>query len=177
MGWHEQGDGKLFLGINIEQGRVKDFNGVSVKTALKKIVNELDLTMILSPTQSIIFKDIEPHQKPIIESILKENGILSIEEVDPLTRLSMACPALPLCGLAVAEAERRMPSFVAEVRELMNRLGLGKDEIMMRVTGCPNGCARPYMAELALVGDGPDLYQVSELFPTMSPSTRARNHP
>ena len=104
MGWHEQGDGKLFLGVNVQQGRIKDADGVNVKTALKRIVDELNLTMVLSPTQSIVFKDILPEQKERVDTILKECGILPIDEVDPLTRLSIACPALPLCGLAVAEA-------------------------------------------------------------------------
>ena len=160
MGWHEQGDGKYFLGINVEQGRIKDANGVNIKTALSKIVNELDLTMILSPSQSIVFKDILPEQRERVDAILKECGILTIAEVDPLTRLSIACPALPLCGLAVAEAERRMPEFVSNFRGLLNKLGLGEEVVMLRMTGCPNGCARPYMAELALVGDGVESYQV-----------------
>ena len=81
-------------------------------------------------------------------------------KVDPLVRLSMACPALPLCGLAVTEAERRMPEWMANMRALLNRLDLEGEEVLMRMTGCPNGCARPYMAELALVGDGPNMYQV-----------------
>lgn len=80
--------------------------------------------------------------------------------VDPLVRLSIACPALPLCGLALTEAERRMPTWLVQTRALMNRLGFSPtDQLMLRVTGCPNGCARPYMAELALVGDGPEMYQ------------------
>ena len=83
-----------------------------------------------------------------------------IEQVDSLVRLSIACPALPLCGLAVTEAERRMPEWMGNMRSLMNKLGLEKEQILMRMTGCPNGCARPYMAELALVGDGPEMYQV-----------------
>lgn len=131
MGWHEQGDGKLFLGINIVQGRVKDDGNVKVKSALKKIVDEFNLTMVLSPTQSIIFKDIKPEDRSKIESILKEHGVDLIESVDPLVRLSMACPALPLCGLAVTEAERRMPDYVSKVRAILNKIGLEKDEIMM----------------------------------------------
>eukprot|EP01041_Mallomonas_annulata_P007833 gene7833-16024_t len=160
MGWHEQGDGKLFVGVNIEQGRVKDTDGLRIKAALKKIVTEFNIPMILSPTQSIIFSDIKPESKPAIEAILEEHGIKPIEKVDPLVRLSIACPALPLCGLAVTEAERRMPTWMANMRVLMNKLGLQGEEIMMRMTGCPNGCARPYMAELALVGDGPEMYQI-----------------
>ena len=160
MGWHEQGDGQWFLGINVEQGRVKDFNGVNVKKALRRVVDELDLTMILTPTQSIIFRDVAPEKRARLDAILAEEGILPIDQVEPLTRLSIACPALPLCGLAVAEAERRMPEWVANFRALMNRLGLEKEQVMMRMTGCPNGCARPYMSEVALVGDGPESYQV-----------------
>ena len=101
-----------------------------------------------------------PEQKAKLDRILAYHGVASIENVDPLVRLSIACPALPLCGLAVAEAERRMPEWMSNMRKLMNKLGLEKEEILMRMTGCPNGCARPYMAELALVGDGPDMYQV-----------------
>jgi sulfite reductase (ferredoxin) len=159
MGWYEQGDGKLFLGINVEQGRIKDIGDVRLKTALRKIVDELGLAMVLSPTQSLILKDILPSQKDALEKILSEHGVARIEAVDGLTRLSMACPALPLCGLAITEAERRMPEFNAKVRALLDKVGL-KENLIMRMTGCPNGCARPYMAELALVGDGPEAYQV-----------------
>jgi len=169
MGWHEQGDGRLFLGINVEQGRVRDYSAPlatgqaapQIKSALKTIVEQFNLTMILSPTQSIFFKDILPEQRPLIEQILTDHSIAPVESIDPLVRLSIACPALPLCGLALTEAERRMPDWLVQVRALMNRLGLAeKDQLMLRMTGCPNGCARPYMAELALVGDGPEMYQL-----------------
>ena len=86
--------------------------------------------------------------------------IPQIEDVDPLTRLSMACPAMPLCGLAITEAERVMPSFIERVRALLVKMELPSEEIMIRMTGCPNGCARPYMAELAFVGEGVNAYQV-----------------
>jgi sulfite reductase (ferredoxin) len=91
---------------------------------------------------------------------MKEHGLRSIEEVDPLARLAMACPALPLCGLAQTEAERRMPSYIERMRAVLNKMNLQDEEILMRMTGCPNGCARPYMAELAFVGDGSDTYQI-----------------
>lgn len=161
MGWHEQGDGKYFLGVNIEQGRVKDVDGTSImiKKGLRKVVDDYDLTMILTPTQSIIFKDILEKDKSDIEKILVDHGMPMIGDVDPLTRLSMACPALPLCGLAVTEAERIMPTFITDVRSMLDKLGI-RDDIIMRMTGCPNGCARPYMSELALVGDGPNSYQI-----------------
>lgn len=160
MGWWEQGDGKLFYGLHVDNGRVKDEGSFRLKTALRVLVDKYNLSMILSPTQSIIFRDIDPKDKQNIEAILREHGIKPIEEVDPLNRLAMACPALPLCGLAQAEAERLMPSYLERIRALLNKMNLSDEEILIRMTGCPNGCARPYMAELAFVGDGPKSYQV-----------------
>jgi len=160
MGWWDQGDGKLFYGQHVDNGRVKDDGDFRLKTALRVLVDKYNLNMILSPTQSIIFRDIDPANKADIEAILKAHGIKPIEEVDPLNRLSMACPALPLCGLAQTEAERLMPNYLLQMRALLNKMNIGDEEILMRMTGCPNGCARPYMAELAFVGDGPKSYQV-----------------
>jgi sulfite reductase (ferredoxin) len=160
MGWWEQGDGTLFYGQHIENGRVKDEGDFRLKTALRVIVDKYNLRMVMSPTQSILFRDIDPKDKSGIEAILREHGIKPIEEVDPLNRLAMACPALPLCGLAQTEAERKMPDYLAEVRGLLGKMNLNDEEIMIRMTGCPNGCARPYMAELAFVGDGAKSYQV-----------------
>ena len=160
MGWFEQGDGKLFYGLHIDNGRVKDEGDFRLKTALRVIADRFDLPMILSPTQSLIFRDIDPKDKDAIEAVLAEHGIKPIEEVDPLSRLAMACPALPLCGLAQTEAERILPSYLERVRAVLDKMGLNDEEILIRMTGCPNGCARPYMAELAFVGDGPKSYQI-----------------
>jgi sulfite reductase (ferredoxin) len=160
MGWWEQGDGKLFYGLHVENGRVKDAGDFRLKSALRTLVDKYNLYMILSPTQSIIFCDIDPKDKEGIEAVLREHGIKPLEQVDPLNRLAMACPALPLCGLAQTEAERLMPSYLERIRVLLDSMGLSDEEILIRMTGCPNGCARPYMAELAFVGDGPKSYQV-----------------
>ncbi|CAM9910680.1 unnamed protein product [Ascophyllum nodosum] len=162
LGWHEQGEGKWFLGVNIENGRVIDRKetGVMLKSALRAIVDKYRLTIVCLPNQSVIFKDIAPEQREGLEAILASYGIKPVEQIDPLLRLSMACPALPMCGLAITEAERRMPSYIDRIRTMLDRVGLHDEEIMIRMTGCPNGCARPYMAELAFVGDGPDSYQV-----------------
>eukprot|EP00536_Pseudo-nitzschia_multiseries_P019251 jgi/Psemu1/59686/gm1.59686_g len=127
---------------------------------MRAVVDKYNLPMIMSPTQSIIFKDIKPEDKAGFEAILAEHGIQPLEEVDPLARLAMACPALPLCGLAQTEAERIMPSYIERIRALLGKLDIDDEEILIRMTGCPNGCARPYMAELAFVGDGPKSYQV-----------------
>jgi len=160
MGWWEQGDGKLFYGLHVDNGRVKDEGSFRLKTALRVITDKYNLPMILSPTQSLIFRDINPEDRAGIEAIFAEHGIKPLEEIDPLSRLAMACPALPLCGLAQTEAERIIPSYIERIRALLDKMGLSDEEILMRMTGCPNGCARPYMAELALVGDGPKSYQV-----------------
>lgn len=160
MGWWDQGDGKLFLGVHIENGRVKDEGSFRLKTALRVLVDKYNLPAVMSPTQSIILRDINPKDKADIDSILAQHGVKPLEEVDPLNRLAMACPALPLCGLAQTEAERLMPTYLERIRVLMNKLHLEGEEILIRMTGCPNGCARPYMAELAFVGDGPKSYQV-----------------
>lgn len=160
MGWWEQGDGKLFYGLHVDNGRVHDVGDFRLKSCLRAVVDKYNLPMIMSPTQSILFKDIKPEDKEGFEQILADHGIQSLEEIDPLARLSMACPALPLCGLAQTEAERIMPSYIERMRSVMETLGIGDEEILMRMTGCPNGCARPYMAELAFVGDGPKSYQI-----------------
>ncbi|OEU12781.1 sulfite reductase, ferredoxin dependent [Fragilariopsis cylindrus CCMP1102] len=160
MGWWEQGDGKLFYGLHVDNGRVHDVGDFRLKSAMRAIVDKYNLPMIMSPTQSIIFKDIKPEDKAGFETILSEHGIKKLEEIDPLARLAMACPALPLCGLAQTEAERIMPSYIERMRAVMNKVGVDDEEILIRMTGCPNGCARPYMAELAFVGDGPKSYQV-----------------
>lgn len=163
MGWHAAGDGSLFLGINCEQGRVRDFLGSDAprwRSFLRDAVIQVGADLILSPTQSIVLHGILPEKVAVVEGLMEHHNILPIESIDPLTRLSMACPALPLCGLAVTEAERFMPQLVARVRSLLDHLGLRDDEILMRMTGCPNGCARPYMAELAFVGDGKASYQL-----------------
>merc|ERR1711982_204696 len=160
MGWWEQGDGKLFYGLHIDNGRVKDEGSFRLKSALRAITDKYNLDMIISPTQSIIIKDILPADKAGIESLLVEHGVKLLEDVDPLARLAISCPALPLCGLAQTEAERRMPEYVERMRALLEKMDLDDEEIMIRMTGCPNGCARPYMAELAFVGDGPKSYQI-----------------
>jgi len=160
MGWWDQGDGKLFYGLHVDSGRVKDEGDFRLKTVLRVLVDKFDLDMVLSPTQSILLKDIRPEDKDEVDQILLDHGIKPIEEVDPMARLAMACPALPLCGLAQTEAERWLPMFIERVRAILTKLDINEEEIMIRITGCPNGCARPYMAELAFVGDGTKTYQV-----------------
>ena len=161
LGWHKQGDGKLFLGISVENGRVKDEGDFQLKTVLRKIIQQFNLPMRLTPNHNIILYEIEPSQQATIEQLLQEHGIqINPDEIEPLIRYSMACPALPLCGLAVTESERAIPQILARIRALLNKLEMADEQLVIRMTGCPNGCARPYMAELGLVGSAPDTYQV-----------------
>ena len=161
LGWNEQGDGKLFYGLHVENGRVKNEGSFQLKTALKVIIERFQLPMRLTANHNIILYEIEPKDQEAIEAILKEQGIITNPaEIDPLTRYSMACPAWPTCGLAITESERILPSVIERIRTLLNRLGLTKEEFVIRMTGCPNGCARPYMAELGFVGSAPNSYQL-----------------
>ncbi len=161
LGWNEQGDGKLFLGISIENGRVKDEGTFQLKTALRKIVEQFNLDVRLTANHNLIFCDIEPDKKLAIEEILQNHGVNSDpEKIEPLVRYSMACPALPTCGLAIAESERVIPGILDRIRTLLDNVGLQKEHFVVRMTGCPNGCARPYMAEMGFVGSAPDAYQL-----------------
>jgi len=161
LGWNEQGDGKLFLGISVDNGRVKDEGNFRLKTALRDITQQFALPMRLTANHNIILYEIEPDHKQAIEQILEQNGVqITPEAIEPLVRYSMACPALPTCGLAVTESERAIPEMLERIRTLLDRVGLQNEHFVVRMTGCPNGCARPYMAELGFVGSAPETYQV-----------------
>lgn len=160
LGWHEQGDGKLFLGISIENGRVKDEGSFQLKTALREIEQQFHLPMRLTPSQNLVLYEIEPTDQATIQAILDRCGIQKETAIDPLVRYSMACPALPTCGLAVTESERALPSILERIRTLLAKVGLKDEYFITRMTGCPNGCARPYLAELGFVGQSPEAYQL-----------------
>ena len=160
LGWHEQGDGKLFLGISVENGRIKDGDSFQLKTALRKLVNLFKLPMLLTANHNIILYEIQPGQQEAIEQILNKHGISKEKNIDPLVRYSMACPAFPTCGLAITESERTLTGILGQIRLWLDKVGLGQEHFVVRMTGCPNGCARPYMAELGFVGSAPDSYQI-----------------
>ncbi len=160
LGWQEQGDGKLFVGLSVQNGRVKDEGHYQLKTALKEIVQQFHLPMILTASQDIVLYDIAPDQQAAVQAILTRCGIKAIAEIDALARYSIACPALPTCGLATTESERVIPSILERIRALLTQVGLPEEHFIVRMTGCPNGCARPYLAELGFVGNGPDQYQI-----------------
>jgi sulfite reductase (ferredoxin) len=160
LDWQEQGDGKLFVGLSVQNGRVKDAGEFRLKTALKEIVQTFHLPMIVTPSQDIVLYDIEPSQKAAVQAILTRCGVKAVDELDSLVRYSMACPALPTCALATAESERVIPAILERIRANLVKVGLPEEHFIIRMTGCPNGCARPYLAELGFVGNGPDQYQI-----------------
>lgn len=161
LGWHEQGNGKLFHGLRVPSGRIHDVaGGVSLRAALFEIAGQLRIGLRVTPNQNVYLVDVEPNQRRAVDNILARHGVESSDAIRGLRRLAMACPALPTCGLAVTEAERALPAVLDELQALFDSLGLGETVPTVRMTGCPNGCARPYVAEIGLVGDAVDRYQV-----------------
>ncbi|OVA19108.1 Nitrite/Sulfite reductase ferredoxin-like domain [Macleaya cordata] len=157
LGWHEQGDGGLFCGLHVDNGRI----GGKMKSTLRELIEKYNLSVRLTPNQNIILCDIRRAWRRPITTALAQAGLVLPRYVDPLNLTAMACPALPLCPLAITEAERGIPDLLKRVRAVFDKVGLKYNEsVVIRVTGCPNGCARPYMAELGLVGDGPNSYQI-----------------
>lgn len=160
LGWHRQSNGNYFLGLFVENGRIKDADGYRLKTGLRKAIEQFQPEVRLTPSQNILLVNVRPDQRDAIARILGEHGV-SVENPFTPTRLaSMACPALPTCGLSLAESERVMPDILTRIEQLLAEVGLKDQEIVVRMTGCPNGCARPYMAEIGFVGKAPGKYQV-----------------
>jgi sulfite reductase (ferredoxin) len=117
--------------------------------------------MRLTANHNILLYEIDPKDQEAITKLLESHGIVTDpNKIDTLVRYSMACPALPTCSLAVTESERAIPSINARIRKLLQKVGLGDESIVIRMTGCPNGCARPYMAEIGFVGIVPETYQI-----------------
>jgi len=160
IGWHEQGDGKLFLGINIENGRIKDEGDLQIKTGLRAILGRFRMDTRLTALQSVILCDIDPADKEEIDGLLAEHGMKSAEQLSLLRRYSIACPAFPTCGLSITESERALPGIIDQLEVEAARYGLESQKIAVHMTGCPNGCARPYTPDIGLVGKAVGKYTV-----------------
>jgi sulfite reductase (ferredoxin) len=152
LGWHPQGNGKLFLGIPIENGRIKDNGDYRLASGLRAYFTKYHTPARLTCQQSILLEDIEHSRRGEVERWLAEYGIAAVEQISTVRRWSMACPALPTCGLAVTEAERALPEILDQLEVELSRLGLENERFTVRMTGCPNGCARPYNSDVGLVG-------------------------
>jgi sulfite reductase (NADPH) hemoprotein beta-component len=161
-GWHQGVDGKWFLGVFVETGRVKDVEGRRMKTALRLVADRFgSIEFRLSANQNLILANVDEEEKEGINEILIEHGVKTDHrQASPMHGAALACPALPTCGLALAESERMLPALVDRIEKLCDAVGLGGQEIIIRSTGCPNGCARPYNAEIGFIGKAPGRYQV-----------------
>jgi sulfite reductase (ferredoxin) len=152
IGWHEQGDGKFFYGFNVENGRVHDTGDFRLKTALRRILREIKPGVRITAHQSLLFTDLAITDRERIAKILHDHRVKTSEEISTLRRWSMACVALPTCGLAVAESERVLPGLIDSLEPEVAKLGLAHDAFTVRMTGCPNACARPYNSDIGIVG-------------------------
>jgi sulfite reductase (ferredoxin) len=160
IGWHEQGDGRLFYGLNVENGRIHDHDEFRLKSALREICRTLKPGIRLTAHQSILFTDVDPADREQLESILRSHGIKLSEEISNVRRWSMACVAWPTCGLAITESERALPGIIDQLEVELAKLGLSNETFTLRMTGCPNGCARPYNCDIGLVGKAVGKYTI-----------------
>ncbi|MFM7517028.1 MAG: NADPH-dependent assimilatory sulfite reductase hemoprotein subunit [Pirellula sp.] len=160
MGWDEQGDGRCFYGFNVENGRLYDDQQRAWKLALREICEEFQPEVRLTAHQSVLFCNLQPNARPKLEKIIKKRGLPLTEEISNVRRWSIACVALPTCGLAITESERALPGVIDVMEKKLSELGLDKELFTVRMTGCPNGCARPYNADIGLVGKAKGKYTV-----------------
>ncbi|MCS6976368.1 MAG: NADPH-dependent assimilatory sulfite reductase hemoprotein subunit [Gemmatales bacterium] len=158
FGWHAQGDGRYFYWVSVENGRIKDEGDFRLRSALRTLVQRFRPNLRITPTQDLILCDLPPDARSDIETTLRSHGVRTPQELTLVQKLSMACPAIPTCGLAISESERALPGIIDQLEAELQRLGLNQEEIVVRMTGCPNGCARPYQSDIGIVGRSGDKY-------------------
>ena len=158
LGWLQGDDGAWHFSLFVENGRVHDLPGRQLMTGLRRIAAVHPGGILITANQNLIIVSVSEADKPAIDALLVEHGLAN--PAGGLRRNAMACVALPTCGLALAESERYLPDLVTALEEVLAQHGLAEDEITIRMTGCPNGCARPYLAEIGLVGRGPGTYNL-----------------
>jgi len=160
LGWHEQGDGRWFYGLSVENGRVKNTDDMQMMSALREVCTVIGCPMRLTPHQNVVFCDLTEEDRERLEGILVHHNVPLTEDISTTRRWSMACPALPMCGLAVTESERFLPSVIDQLETELASLGLQDEVFTTRMTGCPNGCARPYNSDIGLVGKSKGKYTI-----------------
>lgn len=160
MGWHEQGDGKLYLGVPVSSGRIIDREDEKIRSGLKAVIEKYQMNQVLTADQNIILCDIDPSEKQDIESILKSYNVKLVEDISSVYRNTLACVALPTCGKALSEAERIKIPFIEDMEKLMEKHGILQNSLSIRIAGCPNGCSRPYVGEIGIVGRTPNDYAI-----------------
>ncbi len=164
LGWHEQGDGLLWLGVPVPSGRIVDTGhgpaDMRLRSALREIVTRHAVDPVFTAQQDVLLSNIRPADRAAIDAILAAHNVVPASDMTPFARFALACPALPTCGLALTEAERIQPQFVAMFERLLAANGLSGERISLRTTGCPNGCARSYAGDIGLVGRMPGFYAI-----------------
>ncbi|MGE0005447.1 MAG: NADPH-dependent assimilatory sulfite reductase hemoprotein subunit [Parvibaculaceae bacterium] len=160
LGWQRGEDGREHFTLFIENGRVGNSDGLALLDGLRAVARAHKGMFRVTPNQNLVIADIEPGDRPAIEALLKEHRLDSLTRGSGLRLNSLACVALPTCGLAMAESERYLPTLVGKIEAILARYGLSEEPITIRMTGCPNGCARPYIAEIGLTGRAPGKYNL-----------------
>ena len=160
LGWNDQGDGQWALGIPVENGRIIDRGDFRLRTGLRAVIEKYEPAIRLTAQQNIMLTNVDPENRPAIDALLAEHNILNVKTISGVRRYGLACPALPTCGLAITEAERALPTVIDELEVILAELDLEDEPISVRMTGCPNGCARPYVAEIAFVGRALNKYML-----------------
>jgi len=159
-GWTEDADGKWAYGVFVEGGRLRDADQASEKTAMREIATEIPCEFRLTANQNLVIARISTEDKEKVQDILGRHGVRNPTDLSALRLNSISCTALPTCGLALAESERYLPGLIDELDQVIDGLGLKDESIAIRSTGCPNGCGRPYLGEIGLVGKAPGKYNL-----------------
>ena len=159
-GWVKGSNGTWHFTLFIQNGRVKDEDNYLLMSGLREIAKVHTGDFRLTPNQNLIIGNVASQKKKKIEEIIKEYGLANGAAYSALRRNSMACVALPTCGLAMAESERYLPTLLEKIELILDEAGLRDEEIVIRMTGCPNGCARPALAEIAFIGKAPGKYNM-----------------
>jgi sulfite reductase (NADPH) hemoprotein beta-component len=157
-GWHQGVDGLWFYGLHILSGRIKDLPTWPMKTALREIAQIHTGDFRLTPSQNLSIAGVTEEKKVLIQAILDKHGLTHENQRLGMRLNALSCVALPTCGLALGESERALPEILEKFELVLDAAGLHDDAISLRVTGCPNGCARPYLAEIGMVAKAPNKY-------------------
>lgn len=161
LGWRALSDGTWQLGVRVGAGRVRDVpNGPQLRSALRELASDKAVNFANTAQQDVIVSGIAASDRAFVDAVLSTAGVVAAEDLGPVERLALACPALPTCGLALTEAERRLPELVGQVEDELAKRKLAGRRIQLRMTGCPNGCARPAVAEVGIVGRTKSSYDV-----------------
>jgi len=160
FGWSQSADGYWHYTVFVEGGKLVDRAGYPAKTAIREVAKIHTGSFILTGNQNVVIAQVSEKQKSKIEKILKKHNVVDGKSLSQLRQNSIACAALPLCGLAFAEAERYLPSLVDKLDKVLEGNGLLNEPISIRMTGCANGCGRPFLAEIGLVGRAPGRYNL-----------------